>query len=83
MAQVIGCREIQSNYYVEQMTYAYGDTMKIIGNNLIMKTEGANMSINDSPFAPFDYNETTKIKTGATYKFDKAVVLTLWNEVII
>ena len=82
MAQVF-CRKIKTNYAIPQMTTVVGSTLTSLGNNFIMKTDGAKLSINNSVLAPYDYNETTKIDATYSYKFDKDVVITIFDEVTI
>lgn len=82
MAQVL-CRKIKTNYAIPQMTVVVGSTLTALGKNFIMKTEGAKISINSSVLAPYDYNETTVIDATYTYKFDKDVVITIFDEVTI
>ena len=80
MAQLL-CRKIKTNYVIPAMTSVAGSTLTALGNNFIMKTNGANISINNSPLAPIDYNETSKMDATYSYKFDKEVVLTIFDEV--
>lgn len=82
MAQAV-CRLIHSNMEVEPLTNVLGSTILAIGDHIQMKTENVKISINGSIFAPFDYNETTKIDTTYNYKFDKKCVFTIFNAVAV
>lgn len=82
MAQAI-YRLVKSNMEIEPLTIVLGSTILSKGDYFQMKTKDIKISVSGSIFAPFDYDEITKVDTTYTYKFDKKCVLTIFNAVVV